>query len=120
MKNAVSIRTRTNLVALYEELESMLRTLDSLGYTKEKYDNIFTPLVELRLPEGTLIVWEKQRSVKDFGKRSLEKQMTFLQKTVQDQKVVVLARTRFGATQKKNSCEKKRNFHSFRPCKHNK
>lgn len=65
-----------------------------------------THLVESPLPEGILIVWKKQRSAEDFEKHALEKLMTFLQKKVQGQEMVVLSRTGFETTQKKDSSEK--------------
>ncbi|GFW24141.1 DUF1758 domain-containing protein [Trichonephila clavipes] len=51
MKNAVSGRTKTDLSALYDELEGKLRSLESLGRTQEKYGVFLTPLVESCLPE---------------------------------------------------------------------
>ncbi|GFT61736.1 uncharacterized protein TNCV_2563681 [Trichonephila clavipes] len=44
MKNAVSGRTKTDLSALYDELEGKLRSLESLGRTQEKYGDFLTPL----------------------------------------------------------------------------
>ncbi|GFV71173.1 integrase catalytic domain-containing protein [Trichonephila clavipes] len=46
IKNAVSGRTKTDLPALYDELEGKLRSLENLRRTKEKYGNFLTPLVE--------------------------------------------------------------------------
>ncbi|GFY76561.1 DUF1758 domain-containing protein [Trichonephila inaurata madagascariensis] len=55
MKNAVSRRTKTDLPALYDELEGKLRSLESLGRTQEKYGNFLTPLVKSCLPEEILV-----------------------------------------------------------------
>ncbi|GFX07229.1 DUF1758 domain-containing protein [Trichonephila clavipes] len=57
MKNAVSGRTKTDLSALYDELEGKLRSLESLGRTQEKYGDFLTPLVESCLPEEILMAW---------------------------------------------------------------
>lgn len=72
MKNAISNCIRTDLVALYDEIESKLRASDSLGCTQEKYGDFSAPLVELCLSEGSLITWERQCSSEGFGKHSLE------------------------------------------------
>ncbi|GFX43586.1 uncharacterized protein TNCV_510351 [Trichonephila clavipes] len=42
MKNAVSGRTKTDLSALYDELEGKLPSLESLGRTQEKYGDFLT------------------------------------------------------------------------------
>ncbi|GFT34282.1 DUF1758 domain-containing protein [Trichonephila clavipes] len=62
MKNAVSGRTKTDLSALYDELEGKLRSLESLGRTQEKYGDFITPLVESCLPEEILMAWERKRN----------------------------------------------------------
>ncbi|GFY75305.1 hypothetical protein TNIN_492941 [Trichonephila inaurata madagascariensis] len=50
MKNAASGRTKTDLPALYDELEGKLRSLESLGRTQEKYGDFLTQLVEYVYP----------------------------------------------------------------------
>ncbi|GFW28507.1 DUF5641 domain-containing protein [Trichonephila clavipes] len=70
MKNAVSGRTKTDLSALYDELEGKLRSLESLGRTQEKYGDFLTPLVESCLPEEILMAWERKRNTEtDLRKR---------------------------------------------------
>ncbi|GFU30829.1 integrase catalytic domain-containing protein [Trichonephila clavipes] len=85
MKNAVSGRTKTDLSALYDELEGKLRSLESLGRTQEKYGDFLTPLVESCLPEEILMAWERKRNTETDAKRSrtLEHLMTFLRLEVQ-------------------------------------
>ncbi|GFU60343.1 uncharacterized protein TNCV_3307921 [Trichonephila clavipes] len=80
MKNAVSGRTKTDLSALYDELEGKLRSLESLGRTQEKYGDFLTPLVESCLREEILMVWERKRNTETDakGSRTLEHLMTFL------------------------------------------
>ncbi|GFT39838.1 DUF1758 domain-containing protein [Trichonephila clavipes] len=81
MKNAVSGRTKTDLSALYDELEGKLRSLESLGRTQEKYGD----LVESCLPEEILMAWERKRNTETDakGSRTLEHLMTFLRLEVQ-------------------------------------
>ncbi|GFV98044.1 uncharacterized protein TNCV_4448041 [Trichonephila clavipes] len=85
MKNAVSGRTKTDLSALYDELEGKLRSLESLGRTQEKYGDFLTPLVESCLPEEILMEWERKRNTETDakGSRTLEHLMTFLRLEVQ-------------------------------------
>ncbi|GFV86647.1 uncharacterized protein TNCV_4185001 [Trichonephila clavipes] len=63
MKNAVSGRTKTDLSALYDELEGKLRSLKSLGRTQEKYGDFLTPLVESCLPEEILMACGKENGI---------------------------------------------------------
>ncbi|GBL84185.1 hypothetical protein AVEN_118589-1 [Araneus ventricosus] len=46
MKYAATGRSKTDLPALYDELESKIRALESLGRTQEKYRDFLNPLVE--------------------------------------------------------------------------
>ncbi|GFS84370.1 uncharacterized protein TNCV_4605801 [Trichonephila clavipes] len=98
MKNAVSGRTKTDLSALYDELEGKLRSLESLGRTQEKYGDFLTPLVESCLPEEILMAWERKRSTETDakGSRTLEHLMTFLRLEVQGEEMVQLAKSGFG------------------------
>ncbi|GFW64648.1 uncharacterized protein TNCV_700541 [Trichonephila clavipes] len=103
MKNAVSGRTKTDLSALYDELEGKLRSLDSLGRTQEKYGVFFTPLVESCLPEEILKAWERKRNTETDakGSRTLEHLMTFLRLEVQGEEMVRLAKSGFGTAIRK-------------------
>ncbi|GFV72637.1 integrase catalytic domain-containing protein [Trichonephila clavipes] len=98
MKNAVSGRTKTDLSALYDELEAKLRSLESLGRTQEKYGDFLTPLVESCLPEEILMAWERKRNTETDAKglRTLEHLMTFLRLEVQGEEMVQLAKSGFG------------------------
>ncbi|GFW04324.1 uncharacterized protein TNCV_876971 [Trichonephila clavipes] len=62
MKNAVTGRAKTDLPLLYDELQSKLRSLESLGKTQDKYGDFLTPLVESCLPEEVLVAWERSRN----------------------------------------------------------
>ncbi|GFU18036.1 integrase catalytic domain-containing protein [Nephila pilipes] len=46
MKNADTGRSKTDLPALYDELEAKIRALESLGRTQEKFGDFLSPLVE--------------------------------------------------------------------------
>ncbi|GFW86205.1 uncharacterized protein TNCV_4779171 [Trichonephila clavipes] len=98
MKNAVSGRTKTDLSALYDELEGKLRSLESLGRTQEKYGDFLTPLVESCLPEEILMAWERKRNTETDakGSRTLKHLMTFLRLEVQGEEMVQLAKSGFG------------------------
>ncbi|GFV74283.1 DUF1758 domain-containing protein [Trichonephila clavipes] len=65
MKNAVSGRAMTDLPSFYDELESKIRALESLGQTQEKYGDFPSPLVESCLPEEILIAWERFRNLNE-------------------------------------------------------
>ncbi|KAF8767196.1 hypothetical protein HNY73_020184 [Argiope bruennichi] len=84
MKNAISGRATTDLPAFYDELESKIRALESLGRTQEKYGDFLSPLVESCLPEEILIAWERHRNLNEAsgGTRSLEQLPNFLNKEV--------------------------------------
>ncbi|GBN76691.1 hypothetical protein AVEN_258573-1 [Araneus ventricosus] len=62
MKNAVTGRSKTDLPALYDELEAKIRALEGLGRTQEKYGVFLSPLVESCLPEEVLVAWERSRN----------------------------------------------------------
>ncbi|GFS81986.1 uncharacterized protein TNCV_1790601 [Trichonephila clavipes] len=62
MKNAATGRVKVDLPLLYDELESKLRSLESLGKTQDKYGDFLTPLVESCLPEEVLVAWERSRN----------------------------------------------------------
>ncbi|GFS89736.1 uncharacterized protein TNCV_633271 [Trichonephila clavipes] len=98
MKNAVSGRTKTDLSALYDELEGKLRLFESLGRTQEKYGDFLTPLVESCLPEEILMAWERKRNTGTDakGSRTLEHLMTFLRLEVQGEEMVQLAKSGLG------------------------
>ncbi|GFS92563.1 uncharacterized protein TNCV_1160221 [Trichonephila clavipes] len=94
----VSGRTKTDLSALYDELEGKLRSLESLGRTQEKFGDFLTPLVESCLPEEILMAWERKRNTETDakGSRTLEHLMTFLRLEVQGEEMVQLAKSGFG------------------------
>ncbi|GFV05457.1 uncharacterized protein TNCV_226681 [Trichonephila clavipes] len=110
MKNAVTGRAKTDLPLLYDELESKLRSLESLGKTQDKYGDFLTPLVESCLPEEVLVAWERSRNyqTESEGSRSLEQLMNFLRQEVKGEEMVLLART--GLTLHQNP--RKKDYHA--------
>ncbi|GFT93757.1 integrase catalytic domain-containing protein [Trichonephila clavipes] len=95
MKNAATGRAKADLPLLYDELESKLRSLESLGKTQDKYGDFLTPLVESCLPEEVLVAWERSRNhqTESEGSRSLEQLMNFLRQEVKGEEMVLLAWT---------------------------
>ncbi|GFT06173.1 transposable element Tcb1 transposase [Trichonephila clavipes] len=65
IKNAVSGHVTTYLPSLYDELESKIRALESLGRIQEKYGDFLSPLVESCLLEEILVAWERFRNLKE-------------------------------------------------------
>ncbi|GFW59027.1 uncharacterized protein TNCV_2831331 [Trichonephila clavipes] len=72
MKNAVSGRTKTDLSALYDELEGKLRSLESLGRTQEKYGDFLTPLSRGRNGAAGKIRFWNSYSKKDSPTESVK------------------------------------------------
>ncbi|GFX08135.1 uncharacterized protein TNCV_4783501 [Trichonephila clavipes] len=70
MKNAVSGRMKTDVHALYDELEGKILSLEKLGRTKEKYGEFLTLLVEYCLPEELLVAWERKWNTETDAKGS--------------------------------------------------
>ncbi|GFW21836.1 DUF1758 domain-containing protein [Trichonephila clavipes] len=56
MRNAATGRSKTDLPALYDELEAKIRALESLGRTQDKYGEFLSSLVESCLPDDIRIV----------------------------------------------------------------
>ncbi|GFV94145.1 DUF1758 domain-containing protein [Trichonephila clavipes] len=110
MKNAATGRAKTDLPLLYDELQSKLRSLESLGKTQDKYGDFLTPLVESCLLEEVLVAWEKSRNhqTESEGSRSLEQLMNFLRQEVKGEEMVLLART--GLTPHQNP--RKKDYHA--------
>ncbi|GBM34833.1 hypothetical protein AVEN_208037-1 [Araneus ventricosus] len=105
MKNAVSGRKRADLTTLYNQLESYLRALDTLGRSKEKFADFLSPLVESCLPEDVLRAWERRRAssilnndseLPENSQRALENLMAFLRQEANGEEMINLRRSAFG------------------------
>ncbi|GBN87863.1 hypothetical protein AVEN_264489-1 [Araneus ventricosus] len=89
MKNAVTGRSKTDLPALYDELEAKIRDLESLGRTQEKYEDFLSPLVEFCFPTEVLVAWERSRNhslTETKESRTLEQLMNFLRQEVKGER----------------------------------
>ncbi|XP_035214048.1 uncharacterized protein LOC118187871 [Stegodyphus dumicola] len=92
MRNASSGHVKTYLSTLYDDLETKIRALESLGRTQEVYGDFLTPLVESRLPKEVLIAWERNRNLKEAPQPDdscLENLMNFLKQKVKGEEVVL-------------------------------
>lgn len=103
------------LTKLYDNLESHLRALESLGVTIEQTSEFLFPMVESSLPEDILIAW--QRSV-NFGKdganevppkTELDFLMSFLKQEVESEQQRGLARVGFISVYSKPPDKHKKN-----------
>ncbi|GFT68084.1 uncharacterized protein TNCV_2737931 [Trichonephila clavipes] len=65
MRNAATERSKTDLPALYDELEAKIRALESLGWTQDKYGEFLSPLVESRVPDDILLAFERSKNFKE-------------------------------------------------------
>ncbi|GBO41777.1 hypothetical protein AVEN_73271-1, partial [Araneus ventricosus] len=54
-------KNKCELSTLYDKLQTGIRSLDSLGLTKDKYADILFPLVESTLPIDIVKMWDRQR-----------------------------------------------------------
>ncbi|GBM66776.1 hypothetical protein AVEN_74321-1 [Araneus ventricosus] len=100
MKNAATGRSKTDLPALYDEMEAKIRALESLVRTQEKYGYFLSPLMEFYLPEEVLVAWERNqnhRLTKTKESRTLEQLMNFLSQEVKEDEMVTLAQTDFAS-----------------------
>ncbi|GBO11766.1 hypothetical protein AVEN_19164-1 [Araneus ventricosus] len=111
MKNAISERKCADLTTLYDQLESHLRALDTLGRSKEKFADFLSPLVESCLPEDVLRAWERHRTSSILNNDaelpvnsqiSLENLMAFLRQEVNGEEIIkkeTLSQGLFGGNQ---------------------
>ncbi|GFY16356.1 uncharacterized protein LOC103524116 [Trichonephila clavipes] len=88
MRNAATGRSKTDLPALYDELEAKIQALESLGRTQDKYGKFLSPLVESCLPEDMLLAFESSKNFKEDspGKgQTLKLLMNFLKQEVKNE-----------------------------------
>ncbi|KAF8785431.1 Secreted RxLR effector protein 161 like protein [Argiope bruennichi] len=105
MKNAASGPSKTDLPALYDELEGKISALESLGRTQEKYSEFLCLFVESCLPEEILpeeilLAWERSQNERSLSEtkdpRTLEVLMNFIRQEVKGEQMINLARAGFG------------------------
>ncbi|GFV06442.1 DUF1758 domain-containing protein [Trichonephila clavipes] len=117
MRNVATGRSKTDLSALYDELEAKIRALESLGRTQDNYGEFLSPSVESCLLEDILLAFERSKNFKEDtpGKgRSLKLLMNFLKQEVKNDEMVKLDRNNFSApvNQKKKEVNKPDKFPS--------
>ncbi|XP_071036396.1 uncharacterized protein [Parasteatoda tepidariorum] len=84
MQNSKS-QMSISLSSLYDQIESQLRALESLGITTEIYDAILFPLVEPYIPGELLRVWQRQSKIGDTPKDRLDGLMSFMRSEVESE-----------------------------------
>ncbi|GFW96410.1 integrase catalytic domain-containing protein [Trichonephila clavipes] len=108
MGNAATRLSKTDLLALYDELEAKIRALESLGWTQDKYGEFLSPLVKSCLPEDMLLAFERSKKFKKdtLGEgRTLKLLMNFLKQEVKNDEMVELARNNFSSPVNQNKKE---------------
>ncbi|GFU86068.1 DUF1758 domain-containing protein [Trichonephila clavipes] len=99
MRNEATGRSKTDLPALYDELEAKIRALESLGRTQDKYGEFLSPLVESCLPED-ILAFERIKNFKEDTPgegETLKLLMNFLKQKVKNDAMVDTARNNFSA-----------------------
>lgn len=110
LTNAVSASSKTPLSTIFDQLETHIRALKSLGVTTDKCSAMLYPLVESSLPEDLLRTWQRQSSLnaaasastKDnnvspiTSKDRLTRLMSFLQAEVDNEQRISMAMSGFG------------------------
>lgn len=113
LTNAVSNSPISSLTTIYDQLETHIRSLESLGVTTDTCSAMLYPLVESSLPEELLRIWQKQASVSNAAaiatnsvegnvtaaitsKDRLNNLMRFLQAEVHNEQRISLVRSGFG------------------------
>lgn len=90
------------LTKLFDNLESHLRALESLGVTMEQTSEFLFPMVESIIPEDILVAWQRSRNFGKDGsqetppKTELDYLMDFLKQEVESEQQRDLARAGFG------------------------
>uniref|UniRef100_A0ABD2WZE2 CCHC-type domain-containing protein n=1 Tax=Trichogramma kaykai TaxID=54128 RepID=A0ABD2WZE2_9HYME len=104
LQNTVKGGKKVNsLSTLYDNLETYINALESLGVTTDKCAAMLYPLVESALPEDTLRVWQRsvaQRATADEEQNNtkdrLKRLILFLQNEVEGEERIELALNGFG------------------------
>lgn len=73
-------KQRLTLASLYDQLETQLRALESLGVTSDKYAAMLYPLVESSLSEEVLVTWERIQNQRDLNATGDTDQLSELMK----------------------------------------
>lgn len=114
---ALNVRTKDKipLTKLFDNLESHLRVLESLGVTGEQTSEFLFPMVESALPEDILIAWQrspnfgKDGSVLNPPTSELDFLMEFLKQEVESEQQRGLARAGYSPFYNKDKPQVKKN-----------
>ncbi|KAJ8985568.1 hypothetical protein NQ317_011530 [Molorchus minor] len=100
-----NLDSKAKLSTLYDNIESQLRALETLGVTTEKCAAMLYPLVESCLPEEILRVWQRSRAYDPEStlKSRLDDLMEFLRKEVENEERIQLAVSGFDLQKKKKN-----------------
>lgn len=117
LKRVLNKSDNVSLCTLYDNLESQLRALESLGVTTDKYASMLYPLVESSLPEDLLRTWQRRSTSvaekldsidgESISKNRLDKLMNFLRSEVENEERISLATSGFSLTSKNPTKPKK-------------
>ena len=106
MDNATN-PSNTRLDALYDKVETQMRSLESLSITKDKYAAVLLPIVESALPEEILKTWQRScnltaaQSTTDespHSKDRLKRLTKFLENKVHGETRLSMVRSGFSST----------------------
>ncbi|CAL8109546.1 unnamed protein product [Orchesella dallaii] len=97
--NVCQSKDQIDLAKLFDQLESHLRALESLGVSSEKYNAMLYPMVESCLPVNVLRAWQRSSLWKEEvtdKETKLHHMMVFLRGEVEGEQRISLAREGFG------------------------
>jgi len=100
------------ILQLYDDLESLLRSLESLDVTSDKFAAMLLPLVESCLPEDVLRTWQRTTSaqrgsgVKVTSEILLKSLLEFLRGEVEGEQKISMAQAGYG-TNSQNKIKKR-------------
>ncbi|GFX07581.1 integrase_H2C2 domain-containing protein [Trichonephila clavipes] len=81
IKNATNSISKGGITQLYDQLESHLKLLESIGMTSDKNEAMLLPLVESCIPEDILHIWLRNPSV-STAEKSYSQKLTQLLKVL--------------------------------------
>ncbi|GFW15335.1 uncharacterized protein TNCV_3740391 [Trichonephila clavipes] len=81
IKNVTNSRSKGGITQLCDQLQSHLRSFESIGMTSDKYAAMLLPLVESCIPENKLRIWLRNPSdstAEEFYNEELTHLLKFL------------------------------------------
>ena len=102
--NNAKTKDKVNLSKMFDNLESHLRSLESLGVTVDQSAEFLFPLVESSLPEEVLVAWQRSYFYNQDGsklvppKTELDFLLDFLKREVESEDQRHLSRAGFAPT----------------------